>query len=551
MWKPLLASIALGGSLLVGCAKSAGVRASEAREAAAVDRAVRAAGREVPIDIDASLLDTASEDRARDRARITANLTGSIAQWTSEPAMADLFRRRVRRIRVHEGRGVSGALEPDGTLAGSSTEAMGSALRAELGQELLARFRGRTLEEVGEQELPLYLAAVDFLIHFAAKTPREVQLEALARIRLLLAIEQRARNTPLGERVEDTLLSRIEWLAQPGLVSDQETARLDGEVAALVRAWLDARLFRMPEERRLYLVLGLMGQEMNCQVTPCHPIPELDHRRLALELLAQTRTPEGRGALGEKTVRYLACPFDPRENDRIANPDAACGQLLVAVLGRDEVGTAQLAAFLASGVDDQFMASALDAVHRNGRIAHLHAMVAHPMELAPAVRVLAQDRALRHEPAWTIAQEAWNAAPTARGSLLLAIAHRYANQTGGYPPSHSWSRFHQDFGLRVDALLLQARLREGGDLAVELVPTMWSGFGAIRQPMGLVEPYLEAYLDRNVTTARRSVVEPLAEALCASKDREGLARLAGLLTRRAAAGKPVPALTRRIDICGN
>jgi hypothetical protein len=551
MWKPLLASVAFSCFVLAGCASSADVRASEAREAAAVERIVRATGRDVPIDIDGSLLDGTSEDEARARARIVSDLAGAIAHWTREPAMADLFRRRVRRIRVDEAKGGAGALEPDGTLAGSSTEAMGSALRAALGEELLARFRGRTLAEVGDPELPLYLAAVDYLIPYVAKTPREVQLEALARLRLLLAIEQRARSTPLGERVEDTLLARIDWLAQPNLVSDQETARAGAEVAALLRPWLDARLLRMPEERRLSLVLALMGQDMNCQVTPCHPVPELDHRRLAIELLASARTPEGQAALGEKAVRYLACPFDPRGDARMPNPEVACDQLLVEVLGRDEAGRAQLAAFLARGVDDGFMASALAAVDRKGPLALLRALVAHPSTLGQAVRVSVQDRTLRHEPAWAIAQEAWNTAPAARGSLLLAMADRYANQSGGYPPSHAWARFHQDFGMRVDAPLLQSMLREGGDLAVELVPTMWSGLGAIRQPMAIVEPYLDAYLDRSASTARRAVVEPLAEALCASKDRDGLARLTGLLTRRAGAGKPVPALTRRIDGCGS
>jgi hypothetical protein len=71
---------------------------------------------------------------------------------------------------------------------------------------------------------------------------------------------------------------------------------------------------------------------------------------------------------------------------------------------------------------------------------------------------------------------------------------------------------------------LQSVLREGGDLAVELAATTWSGLGAFPQPMGVVEPILDAYLDCGASTAPRAVVGSLAEAQGASKDREGLAR---------------------------
>lgn len=224
-----------------------------------------------------------------------------------------------------------------------------------------------------------------------------------------------------------------------------------------------------------------------------------------------------------------------------------CGDSLANALTRDDAGAAQLAALLAQGGDDTFLMSAL-AEGDARRL--LLALAGHPDTLRQALRLSIAEDSPQRAAAWSTAASLWPRVPAARGALLLVLADSYSRggRDTGLGVDLQWERFEADFGARVDAALLESMLREG-PLALERLPTMWRGLRAIPRPMTVIEPHLDRYLDTSPAFARTRVLEPLAARLCQEPRRQGLDRLLAVLARRAAAGRPNPALTTRLDTC--
>lgn len=514
----------------------------------------RALGRSLPIEV----------DDAAQRPVIVAGVARAVSSWTHDPVLLELIvKPRLRRVRVVRDEGSRpdcGPLEADGTVRCTqrgTASALDSSLRHALRDELLRRFARRSLSDVSPAELPLYLRAVDYLIPYVSKAPRDEAIEVLERLRLELAIERRARGTPVAETAEESMLGRLQRLVRlhdnaksSGFAEDPSVVRTGTEVSVGLREWLDARLLAMPDPRRARLLDALLGRDMNCRA--CPPVPQFDHLALALRILAMGRSADGRAAVGPITSATLLCPYRRGPGDRFERDEQGvqgpmCGDSLAKALTRDDAGAAQLAALLAQGVDDPFLMSAL-AEGDARRL--LLALAGHPDTLRQALRLAIAEDTPARVAAWSTAASLWPRVPAARGALLLVLADGYSRggRDTGLGVDLQWERFEADFGARVDAVLLESMLREG-PLALERLPTMWRGLRAIPRPMTVIEPHLDRYLDTSSTFARTRVLEPLAARLCQEPRRQGLDRLLALLARRAAAGRPNPALTTRLDTC--